>query len=140
MGLRDRQEISWTIWGPSVPPIGSRPIERNHRRSRSTSRILRLRSDPIWGAIGHSKVQVISCRSLMGIASCTASSASLLGWSRQWGRKISIFPERLYDSIALITGTNKQRFISSEALKMCGLCENRGDLLKLRTLTGQMLD
>ena len=24
--LRDRQEISWTIWGPSVPHIGSRPI------------------------------------------------------------------------------------------------------------------
>ena len=35
-------------------------IERNHRRSRSTSRILRLRSDQRWGAIGHSKVQVIS--------------------------------------------------------------------------------
>ena len=32
---RDRQEISWKIWGPSVPPIGSRPIERYHRRSRS---------------------------------------------------------------------------------------------------------
>ena len=62
--LWDRQEISWTIWGPSVPHIGLRPIERNHRRSRSTSRISRLRSDPRWGAIGHAKVQVISCRSL----------------------------------------------------------------------------
>ena len=62
--LGDRQEISWTIWGPSVSHIGSRPIERNHRRSSSTSRISRLRSDQRWGAIGHSKVQVISCRSL----------------------------------------------------------------------------
>ena len=67
--VRDRQEISWTIWGPSVPQIGSRPIERNHRRSRSMSRILRLRSDPRWGAIGHSKVEVISCRSLSRRAS-----------------------------------------------------------------------
>ena len=62
--LRDRQEISWTIWGPSVPDIWSRPIERNHRRSRPTSRILQLRSYQRGGAIGHSKVQVISCRSL----------------------------------------------------------------------------
>ena len=80
----DRQEIPWTIWGPSVPHIGSRPIERNHRRSCSTSRIAwdaihaaitarfdprkplfsRLRNDQRWGVIGHSKVQVISCRSL----------------------------------------------------------------------------
>ena len=60
---RDRQEINWTIWGPSVPHIWPRPIERNHRRSRSTSRISRLRSGQRWGAIGHSKVQVISCRS-----------------------------------------------------------------------------
>ena len=62
--FRDRQEISWTIWGPSVLHIWSRPIERNHRRSCPTSRISRLRSDQRWGAIGHSKVQVISCRSL----------------------------------------------------------------------------
>ncbi len=63
--VRDRHETSWAIWGPSVPHIGSRPIERNHRRScSSTSRISRLRSDQRWGAIGHSKVQVISCRSL----------------------------------------------------------------------------
>ena len=62
--IRDRQEISWTIWGPSAPHIWSRPIEQNHRRSSSTSRISRLRSDLRWGAIGHSKVQVISCRSL----------------------------------------------------------------------------
>ncbi|MCH8217553.1 MAG: hypothetical protein IH892_12385, partial [Planctomycetes bacterium] len=41
--FRDRQEISWTIWGPSVPHIWSRPIERNHRRSCPTSRISRLR-------------------------------------------------------------------------------------------------
>ena len=34
-------------------------------RSCSTSRMSRLRSDPRWGAIGHSKVQVISCRSLI---------------------------------------------------------------------------
>ncbi len=61
--IGDRQEISWTIWGPSVPHIGSRPIERNHRRSSSTARISRLRSDPRWGAIGHSRVQVISCGS-----------------------------------------------------------------------------
>ena len=67
--FRDRQEISWTIWGPSVPQIWSRPIERNHRRSCSTSRISRLRSDQRWGAIGHSKVQVISCRSLRTILS-----------------------------------------------------------------------
>ena len=53
-----------------MPHIGSRPIERNHRRSRSTSRILRLRSDPRWGAIGHSKVQVISCRSLSLLILC----------------------------------------------------------------------
>ena len=64
MVFRDRQEISWTIWGPSVPHIWSRPIERHHRRSCSTSRMSRLRSDQRWGAIGHSKVQVISCRSL----------------------------------------------------------------------------
>ncbi len=57
--IRDRQKINGTMWGPSVPPIGSRPIERHHRRSCSTSRMSRLRSDPRWGAIGHSKVQVI---------------------------------------------------------------------------------
>ena len=62
--LRDRQEISWTMWGTSVPHVWSRPIERNHRRRGPTSRISRLRSDQRRGAIGHSKVQVIPCRSL----------------------------------------------------------------------------
>ena len=75
---RDRQEINWTIWDPSVPHIWSRPIERNHRRSCSTSRISRLRSDQRWGAIGHSKVQVISCRSLgpLPLSAYTTSKAS----------------------------------------------------------------
>ena len=72
--------------GSKCAPYWVAPIERNHRRSSSTSRIAwdsfcaaiaarfdprkplfsRLRSDPRWGAIGHSKVQVISCRSLRG--------------------------------------------------------------------------
>ena len=65
--FRDREEISWTIWGPSVPHIWLRPIERNHRRSYSTSRLSRLRSSQRWGAIGHSKVQVISCWSLRSV-------------------------------------------------------------------------
>ncbi len=71
--FRDRQEINWTIWGPSVPHIGSCPIERYHWRSCSTSRMSRLRSDPRWGAIGHSKVQVISCRSLTHRVSISSS-------------------------------------------------------------------
>ena len=65
--VRDRPETNWTVWGPSVLHIWSRPIERYHRRSCSTSRMSRLRSDQRWSAIGHSKVQVISCRSLNGV-------------------------------------------------------------------------
>ena len=64
MHVRVRHHITWTIWGPGVRRIGSRPIERNHTPSCSTSRILRLRSDQRWGALGPSKVQVISGRSL----------------------------------------------------------------------------
>ena len=62
--LRDCKEISWTLWGLSVPQIWLRRLSESAGVAVSTSRNSRLRSSQRWGAIGHPKVQVIFLQSL----------------------------------------------------------------------------
>ena len=66
--LRDCKEISWTLWGLSVPQIWLRRLSESAGVAVSTSRNSRLRSSQRWGAIGHPKVQVIFLQSLSGLA------------------------------------------------------------------------
>ena len=54
----------WFIYRSDLRQIQSRPIERNHRRSYSTSRILRLRNGQRWPEDEMENVEVISLQCL----------------------------------------------------------------------------
>ncbi len=64
MRIRDCKEISWPLWGLSVPQIWLRRLSESAGVAVSTSRNSQLRSSQRWGAIGHPKVQVIFLQSL----------------------------------------------------------------------------
>ena len=65
LGLRERQEITWTFECPIAPHLGSllnreiRDVERLCLWFHSIGR------DPIWGTLGPQIVQLIYCRSLI---------------------------------------------------------------------------